>query len=100
MPTGQSGVQQAGILDPISFLHDSANHGSQGGQGGLLVAAGGRSAGSQVAVRTARELDVHAIVALAYPPDANHTFGSRRVRAQTMKTLTDAVVNWFERQEP
>jgi hypothetical protein len=33
-------------------------------------------------------------------PDASHTFGSRRGRAQTMKTLTDAVVNWFERQEP
>lgn len=36
-------------------------------QGGLLMVAGGRSAGSQVAVRTARELDVQAIVALAYP---------------------------------
>jgi predicted alpha/beta-hydrolase family hydrolase len=36
-------------------------------QTGLLVIVGGRSAGSQVAVRTARELDAQAILALAYP---------------------------------
>jgi uncharacterized protein len=35
--------------------------------GGGPVVAGGRSAGSQVACRTARALDAHAVLALAYP---------------------------------
>jgi predicted alpha/beta-hydrolase family hydrolase len=35
--------------------------------GGVPVVAGGRSAGSQVACRTARALDAHAVLALAYP---------------------------------
>jgi predicted alpha/beta-hydrolase family hydrolase len=35
--------------------------------GGVPVVAGGRSAGSQVACRTARALDAHSVLALAYP---------------------------------
>jgi predicted alpha/beta-hydrolase family hydrolase len=34
---------------------------------GVPVVSGGRSAGSQVACRTARALDAHAVLALAYP---------------------------------
>jgi uncharacterized protein len=40
---------------------------SVSGGGGVPVVAGGRSAGSQVACRTARALGAHAVLALAYP---------------------------------